>query len=160
MTTISEYMLRGHEACDELFARAENAAGSWPDAAKALAAFRSALLEHIAMEEDVLFPAFEAESGMGEGGPSAAMRAEHAQMRALLDQMRDAVERRDEKAYLGLADTLLVLMQQHNMKEESMMYPMIEAAAPDRSDALIAQCRAIELRGSGTCTCKSGLPAT
>lgn len=159
MTTISEYMLRGHEGCDELFARAENAAGSWPEAAKALAAFRNALLEHIAMEEDVLFPAFEAESGMGEGGPSAAMRAEHGQMRALLDQMRGAAERRDEKAYLGLADTLLVLMQQHNMKEESMMYPMLEASVGGSTDTLLAQCRAIELRASSGCACKDGAKA-
>lgn len=160
MTTISEFMLGGHAVCDDLFASARNAAGDWKRAAREVAAFRKALVEHIAMEEEVLFPVFEAERGSAEGGPSATMRDEHAQMRALLDALDEAAARRDEQRYPGVADALLALMQQHNMKEESMMYPMIEAAAPDRSDALIAQCRAIELRGSGTCTCKSGLPAT
>ncbi|HET8585123.1 MAG TPA: hemerythrin domain-containing protein [Casimicrobiaceae bacterium] len=153
MTTISEYMLHGHSACDDLFANAENAAGDWKKAAVEFARFRNALDEHIAMEEEVLFPAFEAETGMADGGPSATMRAEHVQMRALLDDMADAATLRDERRYLGVADTLLVLMQQHNMKEESMMYPMIESAVPDRADALLAKCRAIELRDAGACTC-------
>jgi hemerythrin-like domain-containing protein len=154
MTTISEYMLAGHTVCDDLFAKAENAAGDWKRAGTELAAFRNALLEHIAMEEEVLFPAFEAETGMTQGGPSATMRAEHVQMRALLDDLAEAAARRDEQRYLGVADTLLVLLQQHNMKEESMMYPMIESAVPDRSDELIAQCRAIELRAANPCACK------
>jgi hemerythrin-like domain-containing protein len=160
MTTISEYMLHGHSVCDDLFANAENAAGDWKKAAAEFTAFRTALEEHIAMEEVVLFPAFEAETGMADGGPSATMRAEHVQMRALLDQMADAATRREEQRYLGVADTLLVLMQQHNMKEESMMYPMIESAVPGRADELLAKCRAIELRAAGGCACKQQHGAT
>jgi hemerythrin-like domain-containing protein len=159
MMTITEYMLRGHSACDDLFAKAENAAGDWNKAATQFAAFRNALLEHIAMEEEVLFPAFEAETGTSEGGPSAAMRAEHVQMRALMDDLADAAARRDERRYLGVADTLLVLMQQHNVKEESMMYPMIESAVPNRADELLAKCREIELRSTGTCACKQNAGA-
>jgi iron-sulfur cluster repair protein YtfE (RIC family) len=154
MTTISEFMLNGHAACDDLFTSARHAAGDWKQAASGIAAFREALLEHIAMEEEVLFPAFEAETGMSEGGPSATMRDEHVQIRALLDELADAAARRDERHYLVSADTLLALMQQHNMKEESMMYPMIDQAAPGRADELIAKCRAIELRAFGTRTCK------
>ena len=81
---------------------------------------------------------------MSEGGPSQTMRVEHAQMRALLEQLGDAIAGRDEDAYLGLADTLLVLMQQHNLKEEGMMYPMLDAALADRVDELLAGCRALE----------------
>lgn len=160
MTTLSEFMLDGHAACDDLFAQAENAAGDWPRAEGALRVFRDALLEHIAMEEEVLFPAFEDESGTAQGGPAETMRAEHSQMRALLEQMADAARARDERRYLGAADTLLMLMQQHNMKEESMMYPMIEAAVGARADELIVKCRAIELRSAGTCTCRQHGAAT
>ena len=31
-----------------------------------------------------------------------------------------------EAAYLGVAETLLIMMQQHNMKEENVLYPMCD----------------------------------
>ena len=142
--TITEFMTGAHKACDEQFARAEAAAGEWGRVATDFAAFRGGLEQHLAMEDDVLFPAFEDATGMSEGGPSQTMRAEHVQMRALLEQLGDAIASRDEDAYLGLADTLLVLMQQHNLKEEGMMYPMLDAALADRVDELLAGCRALE----------------
>jgi hypothetical protein len=40
------------------------------------------------------------------------------------------------------------------MKEESMMYPMIESAVPDRIDELVAKCREFVMRAMGTCACK------
>jgi iron-sulfur cluster repair protein YtfE (RIC family) len=144
MTTINEFMTNGHRECDELFARAEEAAGDWAKTAIELGAFRRALEQHLAMEEEVLFPAFEAQTGMSDGGPTETMRVEHSQMRALLDQLADAVAECDEKRYLGIADTLLVLIQQHNMKEESMMYPMIDSAVAERIGELIATCNALE----------------
>lgn len=59
-------------------------------------------------------------------GPSQVMRFEHAQMRELLAQMNDAVARRDAGRFSGAAETLLVMMQQHNMKEENILYPMCD----------------------------------
>lgn len=146
MTTISDFMMHGHKTCDELFARAEDAAGDWTQTARELGAFRRALEQHLAMEEDVLFPAFEQRTGSSRGGPTETMRVEHAQMRALLDQLADAVADCDEKRYLGVADTLLVLMQQHNMKEESVIYPMIDSAVAE----LIASCNTLEWHGACT----------
>lgn len=143
MTTISEFMTTAHRDCDELFARAEEAAGDWGRTAIELGALRRALEQHLAMEEEVLFPAFEEQTGTSGGGPTATMRAEHEQIRALLEQLGDAVAEGDEKRYLGLADTLLILMQQHNMKEESMMYPMLDSAVAERAAELIASCNAL-----------------
>ncbi|HEX8013352.1 MAG TPA: hemerythrin domain-containing protein [Casimicrobiaceae bacterium] len=150
MTTISDFMTSGHRACDELFARAEEAAGDWAKTTIELDAFRRALELHLVMEEDVLFPAFEERTGMTGGGPTEAMRVEHAQMRALTDQLADAAADCDEKRYLGIADTLHVLIQQHNMKEEGMMYPMLDSAVADRIAELIASCNAVE--SGGACT--------
>lgn len=141
MDSIRAFMARGHKACDELFAQAEAAAGDWDAAGAKLRGFRHALEQHLAMEEDVLFPAFEEHTGMAGAGPTVVMRAEHAQMRALLDQLAEAVGSRDAEGYLGVADTLLVLMQQHNLKEEAMMYPMLDAKVGPRADELIARCR-------------------
>ncbi len=88
--------------------------------------FDTSMQRHLVMEEDVLFPAFEAISGMGGGGPTAIMRMEHQQIRGLLDQIGVAVDDGQTEDALDLGDTLLMLIQQHNLKEEGMLYPMAE----------------------------------
>ena len=54
------------------------------------------------------------------------MRSEHAQMRELFDELRDAIGRHDASALADAADTLLLVMQQHNVKEENVLYPMAD----------------------------------
>lgn len=72
-----------------------------------------------------MFPAFEAATGMTQG-PTQVMRMEHRQMRGLMAQMQQAWAERDGEAFAGAAETLLILMQQHNMKEENILYPMCD----------------------------------
>lgn len=81
---------------------------------------------HLAMEEEVLFPAFDAKSGMAGGGPVAEMKIEHRQMIGLLDQVGAAIEADNAQEALDIGDTLLILSQQHNAKEEEVLYPMAE----------------------------------
>ena len=63
---------------------------------------------------------------MGGGGPTAMMKMEHQQMRGLLDHIAAAMSSGDSEEALDLGDTLLMLIQQHNVKEEGMLYPMAE----------------------------------
>jgi hemerythrin-like domain-containing protein len=127
MTSISEFMTHGHRACDNLFAVAEEdvAKGKWENAAKQFDAFRKETERHLGMEEQTLFPAFETKSGM-EGGPTQVMRSEHEQMRKVIDDMAQKLAAKDSDGYLGLSETLMVLMQQHNMKEEQILYRMMD----------------------------------
>jgi iron-sulfur cluster repair protein YtfE (RIC family) len=126
-----------HKACDEDFARVEEAVskGQWGQAATLLPSFNHALETHFAVEEERLFPAFEASTGMT-GGPTRMMRMEHMQMRSLLDDLAAALAAKDQDEFLGCAETLLVLMQQHNMKEENMLYPMCDQALGAEAKAL------------------------
>jgi iron-sulfur cluster repair protein YtfE (RIC family) len=142
MSKVGEYMSQEHRQCDEAFARAEDAvsAGDWSAAQAAFEAFHGAMERHFALEEDKLFPAFEEATGMSGGGPTQTMRAEHEQMRGLFEELKQAAAARDSAKYLGLSETLLVLMQQHNIKEESMMYPMLEEALGARAGELIPAC--------------------
>jgi hemerythrin-like domain-containing protein len=48
------------------------------------------------------------------------------QMRALFDEAGTALSSGDTDEYVGVAETLLIMMQQHNMKEENMLYPMCD----------------------------------
>ena len=127
MTTIRTFMTDDHRHCDDLFAEAEQAIAkqNLPAAQAAFAHFRNAVLAHFACEEKTLFPTFEAKTGM-RMGPTQVMRMEHEQMRALLADAVDALARGNSDDYLGLADTLLIMMQQHNMKEENILYPMCD----------------------------------
>ncbi|UCV27420.1 hemerythrin domain-containing protein [Ferribacterium limneticum] len=127
MTTIRSYMTDDHRHCDDLFAEAEQAVGKGNlDLAQAtFGHFRSAVLAHFNTEEKTLFPTFEAKTGMTMG-PTQVMRMEHVQMRALMEESADALKAGNTEDYLGLADTLLIMMQQHNMKEENMLYPMCD----------------------------------
>ena len=61
-------------------------------------------------------------------GPTQMMRMEHIQMRQLFADMGQALTAQDKERCLGLAETLMMIMQQHNMKEERMLYPMTDQA--------------------------------
>ena len=127
MTTIRDFLTDDHRRCDDLLAAAEQAlaAGKPADAALALGAFRDAMLARFAAEEETLFPAFELATGMS-GGPTQVMRMEHSQIRMLLDDAVDALQAGNSEDYQGIAETLVIMMQQHNMKEENILYPMCD----------------------------------
>jgi len=137
MSTILGLMKQNHRECDELFSSAEEAAstGDWVKAATDWTAFTNELEQHITVkEEGILFPAIE--SVNGPMGPTQMMRAEHEQMRALVLQIDAAVAAQDTQKYLGLSETLMMLMQQHNMKEEQILYPMIDQFVPNGAQLL------------------------
>lgn len=143
MQTLTEYLSAKHQHCDSLFATAETAAMKNDlDAARSgFAAFLKELTHHIDEEEKILFPAFEQATGSNMG-PTHVMRLEHEQMRGLFAQMQAALDAGNTHTYAGLSETLLVLMQQHNLKEEQILYPMSDRALQDR-DSLIGQMEAL-----------------
>lgn len=140
MPTIRSFLTDDHRQCDDLFAEAEQALGkkNLPAAQAAFAHFRSAMLAHFDCEEKTLFPAFETKTGMSKG-PTEVMRTEHSQMRALLEEGLAALAQGDADDYLGLADTLVIMMQQHNMKEENILYPMCDQQLAADVPKLLAQ---------------------
>lgn len=144
MASIGEFLGTDHRACDEWFAAAETAVAQqrWDGARGDFEAFRAAMARHFAMEEDVLFPAFEARTGMSTG-PTQVMRMEHAQMRGLIEDMAQALGRVDQDGFLGLSETLNMLMQQHNVKEENMLYPMSDRALGDERERLVREMEAV-----------------
>jgi hemerythrin-like domain-containing protein len=131
--TPSRFFVADHRECDARWAEVEAAAdaGDHEAAVKRFEAFDAAMRRHFEMEENVLFPAVEAALDMRGMGPTQIMRAEHAQMRGVLDQMAAEASAHDVPALVDLGDTLLMLIQQHNVKEEGVLYPMCDQALPD-----------------------------
>lgn len=147
MSTIVDFLGNDHRACDDLFASAEDAVAqkNWDSARSLFERFQTAMAHHLAMEETVLFPAFEARTGMS-SGPTQVMRMEHEQMRGLLQEMAGAVTNADQDRYLGLSETLNMLMQQHNLKEENMLYPMSDQVLGGERDSLIRAMEAMTIQ--------------
>lgn len=131
--------------CDVAFARIEQAAlrKQWTDAATALQVFLYETESHFNYEENVLFPALEAAAESADG-PTSVMRNEHAQMRAFFGDLRHAVEKHDAHLLADAAETLLLLMQQHNAKEETVLFPMADRML---SDDLLARFAALQESG-------------
>lgn len=133
-------MASDHRHCDEFFAKAEEliAEGSWEQGRDAFKAFHDATENHFTMEEGILFPNFEQRTGQTMG-PTQMMRMEHTQMRQLMADMEAAVTYEDEERYLGLSETLMMVMQQHNMKEEQMLYPMTDQVFAGDAEATLRE---------------------
>ena len=140
MTTIRDFMTEDHRRCDDVFAEVEQAvaSGDWSAAAESFGRFHAGVLQHFATEEFLLFPAFEEKTGMTMG-PTQVMRGEHVQMRELMAAAAESLAAKDADGYSGNAETLLIMMQQHNMKEENILYPMCDLQLAAQQQALLAQ---------------------
>ncbi len=128
---ISQFMTKEHRDCDTSFADAEQAAasGDWDKAEQDFLTFSNDTLRHFKREEEELFPAFEAQTGSSEG-PTQVMRFEHEQVKGLIGKLAHALEEQDKDAYLSLCESMMILLQQHNMKEEQMLYAMCDRVLP------------------------------
>jgi len=144
---ISNYMKTEHRECDETFAAAEKSVidGDFETAEKQFLLFSNETLKHFKKEEELLFPTFEEISGSSEG-PTKIMRYEHVQVRGLMGKMAEAVENKDTDAYLSIAESMMILLQQHNMKEEQMLYAMCDRVIPqERKESTLESMKKIEL---------------
>ncbi len=137
MNSIPEHMTHDHRRCDEIFSATETAVGQadWPTATTLWQQFYQLIEQHFNTEEQLLFPAFEQATGSS-SGPTSVMRMEHQQMRQLFEQIKGALTQQDTDRVLGQTETLMILMQQHNMKEEQILYPMSQQVLPDAAATL------------------------
>ncbi|MBM4344993.1 MAG: hemerythrin domain-containing protein [Deltaproteobacteria bacterium] len=129
MDSASHFLTADHRACDARWLAVEGAAhaGNAAAATGAWTLFAGAMERHFAFEEEVLFPALDHATGMHGAGPTAVMRHEHAQMRRLLATMAAAVAQGAWDTLMDQGDTLLLLIGQHNLKEEHILYPLADA---------------------------------
>ena len=140
--TITQILSNEHLHCDTLFVQVEVEVTDehWDKANTSLADFIKAMEQHFSAEEHVLFPAFEQHTGHPTG-PTQVMRFEHQQMRQLFEQMQNSVTQQNQAEYLGLSETLLMLMRQHNAKEEQILYPMTDQVLSDKVPTILEQMR-------------------
>jgi hemerythrin-like domain-containing protein len=137
---LSDFLKDQHGHCDRLFAAAEQAVekGDWAQAERSTDAFIQDTLHHFQVEEEALFPALEQAMGHSQG-PTQVMRMEHSDMRQLIEDLQQAIARQDRHEFIGQCDTLMIMLQQHNAKEEQILYLMADRLLGDQAAQLIQQ---------------------
>lgn len=127
MTTIFEFMSVDHDRLDDLFEGFKKLRGDDIAAAgKLFLEFKTRLLQHIAWEEDILFPIFEQKTGMQDTGPTAVMRTEHGHIKEFLEEIGDKVLAGELEGVDEAETGILEVLGAHNQKEENILYPMID----------------------------------
>src|SRR6185369_6017791 len=99
--SVTGYLGWDHDRLDEGLRSVSSAVGNgrFAEAAARYEEFERGLLRHLRIEEELLFPVFEARSGML-NGPTDVMRDEHRQVRMALALMRRGLQQADTTAYL------------------------------------------------------------
>jgi iron-sulfur cluster repair protein YtfE (RIC family) len=124
--TITAFYEQDHDRLDELFKTFQKLKRSdFPKADETFREFKFGLQRHIVWEEDVLFPLWEKETGMSEGGATSVMRAEHRQIGQQLEAIHQKVIDQNPDSDQE-EQGLLNLLGSHNMKEERVLYPGID----------------------------------
>jgi len=137
MSSIQRYMTDHHKECDNLLVDAEGllAEKDWGGFRLAWQKFSRETVAHFAAEEEILFPEFEMKTGMT-GAPTMVMRSEHDQVKVMLEQMNMAIQDQDIDRAMGVIESVMLLIQQHNMKEEQILYPMTDSHLDNSADVI------------------------
>jgi len=139
MPKITDVMTHDHKRCDEIFAQAEEAVTQedWEKAATLFKEFEDAVEHHFIMEETVLFPAYSAKTNLN--SVTDALMNEHMQLRILIFEAGENIKNKEQEAFLGQAETLITMLQQHNRKEETKLYTMADSAFRGDTDEMLSK---------------------
>jgi len=125
--SVTSYLGWDHHRIGVLLRAADDAVGEnrFADATRDYDRFERGLLRHLRIEEELLFPVFEARSGMV-GGPTSVMRDEHRLVRRALGLMRSGVDAGDASVFRDGLRFFQSVMPDHNAKEEHILYPTLD----------------------------------
>ena len=132
--TILDFMMDDHHRLDGIFSKMEDAKNA-PEAKKYFIEFNYGLRRHIVWEEKIFFPIFEKKKGLTRGGPTEAMRADHKEIKKLLEGIHDCVAGESAKEFKKIKkfeEDSRDLISAHNFKEEQMLYGWIDDVLNDK----------------------------
>lgn len=136
---ISNFFRADHGRLDGLFKKfQENKRTHFLEAKRSFKDFKRGLERHIVWEEEILFPLFEAKTGMTAGGPTGVMCLEHRQIKETLGQIHEKVRAQNPETEAE-ENQLLGVLEEHNHKEEHILYPMIDSLATEEDRKKVFQ---------------------
>jgi iron-sulfur cluster repair protein YtfE (RIC family) len=140
--TVTSYLGSDHAEIDAALGAVAAAVGEgrFDAALNTYAGMERGLRRHMRIEEELLFPVFEARSGVG--GPTSVMRDEHRQIRVALTLMGGGLDQRDGSGFAEGLRFMRSVMPDHNAKEEHILYPTLDRLLSDAErSALVARLR-------------------
>ena len=149
---VLEALAWDHDRLDALEDAAFRArqAGDLQSASDLYGEFSVGLRRHMGFEEDLLFPAFEAASGMPPtAGPTAVMRSEHREIQDLLDRIASGIGHAAADVD-PLRSRFHAVLGDHNLKEEHVLYPGTDdLLGPEGADKLVRQIQGYRMPARG-----------
>ncbi len=128
MSTLIEALEAEHRVIDEGIERFAAAVGEGSANADLLGETFGLLRRHIYAEEEFLFPPLK-EAGLVM--PILVMLREHGEMWQQMADLEELAGANDDPEAISQAcRDLLALLEQHNMKEEPIIYPQAEVSLP------------------------------
>ncbi|MCB1173171.1 MAG: hemerythrin domain-containing protein [Leptospiraceae bacterium] len=127
-----------HQRCDTEMLSLEQSANKpdWQQTKWILARVHKHFECHFQVEEEILFPSLEHYLGQSMG-PLAVMRMEHDQIRHLFRDLESLIEQQKDRDFNDVREALFILIQQHNAKEEQIIYPMADQYLSNDSDQIL-----------------------
>lgn len=139
--SITEFFERDHHEIDAIFEKL-----AFQDIKRDLFLFQEfdkRLERHIVWEEKILFPAIAAVNPMIGQGPVRMMNMEHEVIRHSKTNARRAFEKGELSQAREHCETVKSMLEQHNMKEEHILYPACDQALDAKAVAgILAKVRA------------------
>lgn len=135
--TISAFFAKDHDEIDSILARVDfrDPAAGLP----VLKEFDYRLERHIIWEETVLFPAAGRAEPTLARGPIPVMLQEHVQIRTAKAKVMELMEKGDGVGALARIQEMILVLSDHNMKEENILYPSCDRMIPkDEAASLLA----------------------
>ncbi len=145
LRTVFESLEWDHDRLEaiEASAFAARSEGNLELASERFGTFAHGLARHIGFEEQILFPVFEERGGLSpQIGPTAVMRSEHIEIKALLESIGKGIG--DASSPVDQLRAMLHrVLNDHNFKEEQIIYPSTDRfLRSEESDALVARIQA------------------
>jgi len=136
--SVKDVMTQDHRYCDMILSELENTVleENWAVAELKVRQVTKNILYHFEHEEETLFPWLEKMTGE-DNGPTRVMRNEHSDIRQMLTELHSCISEKDILRYLGVSDPLGIYIQQHNLKEENILYPMIDSQDTRKHTSLV-----------------------
>ena len=138
METICDCLAYDHRRCDDLFSQIEVSITrkEWGQAEEKFQQFEHALKQHLEMEETVLFPAFK-EAMQNPTVPLAMLQLEHQHIRMMIGRLYESLCRCDAVDFMIHTETFTILMQEHSIKEEDMLYPLLDRTLSGNTSEIV-----------------------
>lgn len=132
------WLVHEHSLYENLLSICRDAAEAedWESVERALHELVTHLKRHVALEEEVLFPAYEAAPGASPV-PTTALREEHDAIVRLLRDFAQVLTTRQRDPVLESLDRIENRMIRHHEKEEDIFLPMASHVLRDSRDQVL-----------------------